>query len=504
MILEQDIFETCGVWFKIKCICDYCGKEFSRSKRNLQSGRKIIKKDSCNEKTCVSEKRKESQLKKYGVENAGGTKESQEKAKKTWMETLGVENPMFLQETKNKIKNTCLNKYGETSFLKTKNCRESLKQYQSQYQDEIQVKTKNTCIEKYGECHPRKNKNIMNNFIELFFQKHNVKFPNQLADHDKKKKNTCIEKYGFDHPVKNKEIQEKIRTTCMQKYGKYPVNCFGKTEQDIKDFIKQIGFECSSDRSILEGKEIDIYIHDKNIAIEYCGLFWHNEMSPCPRDKKYHYEKYKSLEKKNIRLITIFEDEWQCKESICKSSICAILGIFTKKIYARKCTVKEINIKEAQSFLNDNHLQGAVKNGNCCGLIYENQLVAVATYGKHHRQNKEGLVISRFCTLKNHQIIGGISKMFSYIKSNSNKKIISWSDNRWSQGDIYKKLGFKLAQELPPDYSYYKYGSLAKRKSKQSMKKSNTGCPKEITERDWCLENGYVRIWDCGKKRWEY
>ncbi len=36
------------------------------------------------------------------------------------------------------------------------------------------------------------------------------------------------------------------------------------------------------------------------------------------------------------------------------------------------------------------------------------------------------------------------------------------------------------------------------------MKKSNTGCPEDKTEKEWCLENGYVRIWDCGKKRWSY
>ena len=42
MILEKEMYETCGVWFKLKCKCDYCGEEFLRSKRNLNVGRTII------------------------------------------------------------------------------------------------------------------------------------------------------------------------------------------------------------------------------------------------------------------------------------------------------------------------------------------------------------------------------------------------------------------------------------------------------------------------------
>ena len=64
---------------------------------------------------------------------------------------------------------------------------------------------------------------------------------------------------------------------------------------------------------------------------------------------------------------------------------------------------------------------------------------------------------------------------------------------------MYARLGCVLDEELGPDYSYVKG---LNRRSKQSMKKSNTGCPPEITEKDWCAKMGWYRIWDCGKKRW--
>jgi hypothetical protein len=64
------------------------------------------------------------------------------------------------------------------------------------------------------------------------------------------------------------------------------------------------------------------------------------------------------------------------------------------------------------------------------------------------------------------------------------------------------KNGFIMDKELAPDYSYVNLNKRFERVSKQSMKKSNNGCPKEITEKQWAEKHGFVRIWDCGKKRW--
>ena len=64
-------------------------------------------------------------------------------------------------------------------------------------------------------------------------------------------------------------------------------------------------------------------------------------------------------------------------------------------------------------------------------------------------------------------------------------------------------MKFKLEQEYPPDYSYVDVKS-AVRLSKQSQKKDLTACPKEMTELEWSIMNGLVRIWDCGKKKWVF
>ena len=86
---------------------------------------------------------------------------------------------------------------------------------------------------------------------------------------------------------------------------------------------------------------------------------------------------------------------------------------------------------------------------------------------------------------------------------NGYKDLISWSDNRWSQGRVYEKMGFTLDSELPQDYSYVNVKRPIERLSKQSQKKSNTNCPEGMTEKEWAEERGLARIWDCGKKRWK-
>ena len=58
-------------------------------------------------------------------------------------------------------------------------------------------------------------------------------------------------------------------------------------------------------------------------------------------------------------------------------------------------------------------------------------------------------------------------------------------------------------KEHPVDHFYWDLKSNCYR-SKQSQKKSSTGCPQGMIEREWCKQRDLYRIWDCGKKRWVF
>lgn len=257
-----------------------------------------------------------------------------------------------------------------------------------------------------------------------------------------------------------------------------------------------------NDRIAIKPKEIDIYVQEKKIGIEYHGLYWHTEAFI---DKNSHYDKMKTANKAGIRLITIFEDEWLGREKQVKNFLKSVFGVSGRTLGARKTQIDIVDPITAKAFIEENHIQGPSRTSFVYfGLYFENELLAVMSLGRHHRNtDKSVIVLDRLCFLDNVSVQGGSSKLLKHAvlwaKANGYSKLISWSDNRWSEGKVYEKMGFVLEEELKPDYSYVKD---EKRFSKQSLKKNKQEKKTNKTEKELRISQGYERIWDCGKKRW--
>lgn len=244
--------------------------------------------------------------------------------------------------------------------------------------------------------------------------------------------------------------------------------------------------------------EIDIYCEELKFGIEYNGTINHSSLRGY--DRNYHLAKTKRANALGISLIHLFSHEWLQYKDIVKSILLSKCGIFSEKIFARNTDFRNIDNKIAKLFLQENHLQGYTKTiKESYGLFYEEDLKAVICYGNHHRKNNSDLVLTRLCFKKGTQIVGGASKLFS--NSKKVRKIVTWSDNRWSEGKVYKKLGFNLEKEFSPSYSYV--NGRGEIRSAQSMQKKSIGCPPHIKEEDFCRDVlGFYKFWDCGKKRW--
>lgn len=284
-------------------------------------------------------------------------------------------------------------------------------------------------------------------------------------------------------------------------------------ENELYDFIKSIylGKIIRNTRSILSNNyELDIYIPDKNIAIEFDGLFYHSEDS---KPNNYHLMKTQECESKNIHLIHIFEDEWLDKEEIIKSRLKQILGITENKIYARNCKIQTINCNDEKIFFETNHLQGYIPSNICYGLFYQNELVACMSFGplrKNLGQTNSEIdtyELYRFANKLNTTVIGGASKLFKqFIKSYKPKQIITYADRRYStliNKTLYDNIGFKFVSSTIPNYFYIKN---QKRYNRFNFRKdilvSKYGCPPEKTEHQFCLEQGWYRIYDCGNLKY--
>lgn len=233
-------------------------------------------------------------------------------------------------------------------------------------------------------------------------------------------------------------------------------------EQELYEFIKSIysGWIEPKDRTILEGKELDIVLPDLGIAIEYNGTYWHNEEKV---GKLYHKNKTDSVETIGYQLLHIKDYDWIYKREIVKSIIRSKLGI-TNKIYARKCKLKSINFPK--EFLDTNHIQGAGQPTSInYGLFLNEELIAVATFGKPRYDKQADLELIRYCSKLNTTVTGGLSRLLKQVSG----KIISYANRDYSIGKAYTKVGFKLDRVTDPGLEYYKRGVKLSRYKAQSM-----------------------------------
>ena len=280
-------------------------------------------------------------------------------------------------------------------------------------------------------------------------------------------------------------------------------NNISTMENEICEYLEEIGVAYErNNRTILDGSEIDILVQEKSFGIECDGLKWHSEEF---KSNDYHLTKTNECAKKGIRLFHIYEDEWLSKKDIIKDKIASALGKINNKIYARNCTIGIPSEEEKRKFINKTHIQGDIPCSVKIGLYYQNELVAVMTFGKlrlplgHKNTSENKYELLRYTTKLNTSVIGGATKIFKYFLDNYEaEEIISYCDLRFSVGNLYEKLGFIADHTSRPNY-YYVIGN--NRKNRFRFRKSElvkNGYDSEKSEHEIMLERKIYRIYDCG------
>jgi hypothetical protein len=262
----------------------------------------------------------------------------------------------------------------------------------------------------------------------------------------------------------------------------------------------------ANDRKLLKNLEIDILIPEKNIGIEINGLHWHSEYYV---DKHYHINKLNKCNDINYDLLQFFEDEIIEKFNIVESIILNKLNLTKIKIFARKCEITYIDNITTKDFLEKNHIQGNVNGKYNIGLLYNNELVSIMTFGNLRnilgsKSNLNDYELLRFCNKLNTSVIGGASKLLDFfIKKNKPNKIITYANRRYSNGNLYEKLNFKQTKITPPNYFYV---INKQRKHRFNFRKSNLiqeGFDLNKSEHEIMLDRKIPRIYDCGNFKYE-
>lgn len=545
---------------KLKLCSDECVLEYSKSKERNDKRLNTLKSNTFDkygvewyfqtteykdkyEQTCLSkygvsnvlknpdirERIKQTNIEKYGVDVVTKNIDIQKKIKNTNLQKYGVERPLQNIDIKNKFISTCKSRYGVDWSTKSEEIKNIIKKSVfDKYGvdnvfnlDIVKNKIRQTLLDKYGNDIVMHIDTIIEKVI-LSRHKHTYKrilteYKNDIlplftedeykgGGYDKLYKFKCV-KCGneFDH-----WIYSGIIPRCEICYPKNSGTSHYET--DIKEFLMECGILESdiimnTKKVLPSGKELDIYIPEKKLAIEFDGIKWHSEKFG-GKDSKYHLNKTNECESLGIRLVHIFENEWIYKNDIVKSILKSKLNKYDVTIYARNCIVKEVPTKEKDNFLIINHLQGKDISSYKYGLYYNDELISIMTFSKSRFNKNVEFEMVRYSNKLNYKIIGGASKLFSYfIKTIHPKSIISFSDRRYFDGRLYEKLGFNFIENTSPNYFYFQDKNefvLRNRISFQKHKLLNLleKYDPKLTEIENMWSNGYDRIFDCGNKKY--
>lgn len=421
----------------------------------------------------IKQKTKDSFIRNFGCDNPQKNKEIKEKTKLTNLTRYGFDNPLKSNVIRDKVKKTKKEKYGDENFTNPN-------------------KRTKTNIERYG----------VKSFAESLCDKISLE---KVRDKDFLYEQHILLKKTQDKIAKDLNLHPSTISFYLKENDITPMR-FSRSEgeKELGEFVENF-FEIQTNvRNIIFPKEIDILIPAKNIAIEYCGLYWHSfEIN---NNVNFHKQKYDLCKEKGLRLITIFEDEWINKKEIVKNKLMHILGVsFEKKIFARKCVIKNIDFIIAKKFHDENHIQGFSSGFFHAGLFFENELISCISL---KRRNTRELEIVRYST--NCRVVGGFSKLLSYIIKELNfDSVVTFADLRWHQGEVYFKSGFTLEKQISPDYQYITNHFTSRShkfnfRKKTLEKKFKDLYDETLTEFENVKKMKIYRIYDCGKLKYIY
>lgn len=281
-----------------------------------------------------------------------------------------------------------------------------------------------------------------------------------------------------------------------------------KAEDEIAALLNPHTKVVQRSRKVLGGgKEVDIYLPDRGVAVEYNGLYWHSSRT---RGVNYHLDKTSAAESAGVRLIHIFEDEWANRRSAVENLLKSAAGVSVRR-FARRLEVRTVEVTPAAEFLDTHHIQGRCRGSHRYGLYDGNELMAVMMFGVINsvRGTKAAESVGHWELLRyasNGSVVGGASKLFAaFVRDHKPASVISYSERRLFTGRMYQKLGFALAHYTRPSY-WVVDGGIRRHKAnfKKDRLKALLGDKFDAakTERQMCEDLKLYRIYDCGLAKW--
>ena len=421
----------------------------------------------------IEESKKVTNKKRYGCEWATQNKELYSKIRQTNIERYGVDNPHRLESVIEKTKQTFIKKYGVDNYQKTQ-----------EGKDKIHNRAHHRSVKFYLS-----NTNIKNQYIDIWMD--DAKFSEYVTSNSGITISQISLLFGMSYEAvcaRLDKLNLKEHISLFKHSSRY--------EDEICEILDKYNIQYErNNKEILDGKEIDIYIPNSKIGIEFNGNYWHCE-AECTNT--YHQNKSLLANEKGVFIYNIFEYEWVIKKEKILNQLFNLLQLNTNKIYARKCEIRLVSKEDKDKFLDNNHIQGKSPSKINLGLYFNDELVSLMTFGISRFNKNCRYELIRFCSKGGTNVVGGANKLFKYFVNQymvDGDKLVSYSDIARTRGTLYETLGFEYSGMDYPNYVWWNL----------STKEIKTRYQCQIKNEIDTMHNlGYLRIFDCGAKTWIY
>lgn len=420
---------------------------------------------------------------KYGVDNISQLQEIKDKKIETCRKNFGCDHPMQSKEILDKAVATTIKVYGVDRPSKS----EIVKQHAIE-----------TNIKRYGVMHTPQAESVKAKIRATNQERYGANVALQLPEYRKKQEETMLEHFGVRFPSQAKSVMDKTKTkfraqyvdrffeeaiahnltplftredyinggelaylcnTCMEEFTSDVHNvgdvfcpkCFlGTRSKDEQVMYAWLTSVCEYElvqntRAILDGYELDIYIPELKLAIEFNGDYWHSTIH---KDALYHYEKTRACEEKGIRLIHVFEWEWLRKQELVQRTILSAL----KMLPTLDCVDCEYRAIEPDKEALDKTCFSSYDDSlKWVGVYFEDILIQMIGYS----QNENTCTISCIAHVANFTVQNSIVGFMDFMKCSAYRGLLDLTHDSTAE---YENAGFVLQEDCKPLPTFVKYG----------------------------------------------
>lgn len=517
--------------------CPICGK--------LQIWNSARAVEPCS-KECRKERTRRNCIQKYGVDHPMKCKEVQEHHRIAMREKYGVEHALQSEELKQKASNTIQERFGTAWALSNSEVRKKSEQTMIERygakttleSDILKSQVRNTMKERYTQTNPAKVQQLREKAIQTNLSRYGVPNPMMLPEIQEKAtkkrnnnlqaitatiKQTLLDRYGVDNPAKIPEVQEKISASLRASYPKFKdkmietnIERYGVPYYCMTDECKEAQGQIISTTNrtfgkLLEANNVEYKFEHRiksnsydirvgNTLIEIDPTYTHNVIGNhwgTAIEKYYHRDKTQLAEDNGFRCIHVFDwDDWDKIIDLLRP---------TRRIFARNCTIYKLNPDVGDAFLDNYHLQSTCRGQLLyLGLVFEDELLQVMTFGKARYDKAYDVELLRLCTKPGYTVVGGASRLFSYATNEYGlSNIISYCDRSKFVGTVYEKMGMTLKRITPPQEVWSKgnekiTANLLRARGYDQLFGTNFG--KGTSNEELMLSAGYLPVYDCGQR----